>query len=76
MFGWRKEITNLECDIIALEGYLKGLNYRLNSLIKLSNSPDYRGDLTDEIKRVRLEIEENEIKLKELRLRLNPPSIR
>jgi hypothetical protein len=63
MFGWRKEITNLECDIIAVEGYLSGLNYRLNSLIKLSNSSDYRGDLTDEIKRVRLEIEENDLKL-------------
>jgi hypothetical protein len=67
MFGWRKEITNLECDIIALEGYLKGLNYRLNSLIKLSNSPDYRGDLTDEIKRVEEEIEKTNIKLVDLK---------
>lgn len=75
MFGWRKEISNLECDIIAVEGYLTGLNYRLNSLIKLSNSSDYRGDLTDEIERVRVEIEASEIKLNELRLRLNPPSI-
>jgi hypothetical protein len=75
MFGWRKEITNLECDIIAVEGYLSGLNYRLNSLIKLSNSPDYRGDLTDEIKRVRLEIEENDLKLKELKSRFDPSSI-
>ncbi len=75
MFGWRKEISNLECDIIAVEGYLSGLNYRLNSLIKLSNSPDYRGDLSDEIVRVRLEIEDSEIKLNELRLRLDPPSV-
>ncbi len=50
MFGWRKEISNLECDIIAVEGYLSGLNYRLKSLVNLSNNPDYRGDLTDEIK--------------------------
>ena len=75
MFGWRKEITNLECDIVSVKGYLEGLNYRLNSLVKVSNSSDYRGDLSDEIMRVRLEIEENENKLKELRLRLNPPSI-
>jgi hypothetical protein len=75
MFGWRKSISNLECDIIAVEGYLSGLNYRLNSLIKISNNPDYRGDLSDEIKRVQLEIEENEIKLSELRLRLDPSSI-
>jgi hypothetical protein len=75
MFGWRKSISNLECDIIAVEGYLSGLNYRLNSLVKISNSSDYRGNLTEEIKRVRLEIEENEIKLEELRLRLDPPSI-
>lgn len=75
MFGWRKSISNLECNIIAVEGYLSGLDYRLNSLVKISNSSDYRGNLTEEIKRVRLEIEESEMKLKELRLRLNPPSI-
>jgi len=75
MFGWRKSISNLECDIIAVEGYLSGLNYRLNSLVKISNSSDYRGNLIEEIKRVRLEIEESEMKLKELRLRLDPPSI-
>jgi hypothetical protein len=67
MFGWRKEISNLECDIIAVEGYLSGLNYRLNSLIKLSNSTDYRGDLTDEIKRVEEEIEKTNIKLVDLK---------
>ena len=72
MFGWRKSISNLECDIIAVEGYLSGLNYRLNSLIKI-NSDRYQ--LDDEIKRVQLEIEENEIKLSELRLRLDPSSI-
>lgn len=72
MFGFRKSITNLECDIIAVKGYLDGLNYRLNSLIKI-NSDRYQ--LDDEIMRVRLEIEENEIKLSELRLRLDPSSI-
>ena len=72
MFGWRKSISNLECDIIAVEGYLSGLNYRLNSLVKI-NSDRYQ--LDDEIKRVQLEIEENEIKLSELTLRLDPSSI-
>jgi hypothetical protein len=67
MFGWRKSISNLECDIIALEGYLSGLNYRLNSLVSLSNNPDYRGDLTDEIKRVEKEIEKTNIKLVDLK---------
>ena len=75
MFGFRKSITNLECDIVAVKGYLYGLNYRLNSLVRVSNSSDYRGDLSDEIKRVQLEIEENEIKLSELEIRLNPPTI-
>ena len=72
MFGWRKSISNLECDIIAVEGYLSGLNYHLNSLVKINSN---RYQLDDEIKRVQLEIEENEIKLSELRLRLDPSSI-
>jgi len=67
MFGWRKEITNLECDIIALKGYLEGLDYRLTSLIRINDNPDYRGDLSDEIKRVEEEIEKTNIKLTELK---------
>jgi hypothetical protein len=66
MFGWRRSISNLECDIIAVKGYLDGLNYRLNSLIKVSNRPDYRGDLSLEIKSVELEIEEYNKKIKQL----------
>ena len=73
MFGFRKSITNLECDIVAIKGYLYGLNYRLNSLTKINS--DGRYQLDDEIKRVQLEIEENEIKLSELESRLNPPTI-
>jgi hypothetical protein len=75
MFGWRKEISNLECDIIAVEGLLKGLKRTLKSLISINNRLDYRGDLTDEIKRVRLEMVENYIKLKELKSRFDPSSI-
>lgn len=74
MFGYRKEITNLECDIIAVEGYLYGLNYRLNSLIKINDS-NTRYQLEDEIERVCKEIEFKESELLELKSRLNPPTI-
>jgi hypothetical protein len=67
MFGFRRSITNEECEVVALEGLLEGLNYRLNSLINISNRPDNRSDLTEEIKRVKNEIEIKEIKLKEMR---------
>lgn len=75
MFGWRREISNLECDIVATKGLLTGLKRTLKSLISINNRPDYRGDLTDEIKRVRLEMVENYIKLNELKSRLDPSSI-
>jgi len=39
----------------------------LDSLINISNRPDNRIDLTEEIKRVKNEIEIKEIKLKEMR---------
>lgn len=67
MFGFRRSITNEECEVAALEGLLKGLNYRLNSLINISNRPDNRSNLTEEINRVKKEIEIKEIKLKEMR---------
>jgi hypothetical protein len=69
MFGWRKSITNLECEIISVEGYLSGLNNRLISLINISNDPDYKGNLSDEIKRVESEIKEMKLKLKKLILK-------
>jgi hypothetical protein len=67
MFGFRRSITNEECEIVSLEGSLEGLNYYLSGLIKVSNRPDNRSNLTDEIKRVKNEIEIKEIKLKEMR---------
>ena len=63
MFGYRKEITNEECDIVAIKGLLDGLNYRYMSLVKISKDPSYRGDLTEEIKRVEVEIKINKQKL-------------
>jgi hypothetical protein len=67
MFGFRRSITNEECEVSELKGSLEGLNYRLDSLINISNRPDNRSDLTEEIKRVKKEIEIKEIKLKEMR---------
>lgn len=67
MFGFRRSITNEECEIISLSGSLEGLNYYLSAIIKVSNRPDNRSDLTEEINRVKKEIEIKEIKLKEMR---------
>ena len=63
MFGYRKEITNEECDIVAIKGLLDGLNYRYMSLVKISKDPTYRGDLSEEIKKVEVEININKQKL-------------
>jgi len=66
MFGFRRSITNEECEVVALEGSLKGLNHRLNSLIKINES-DSRYELDSEIEIVKEEIKLKEIKLKEMR---------
>ena len=66
MFGFRRSITNEECEVVELEGLLKGLNYRLNSLIKINES-DSRYELDGEIESVKEEIKLKEIKLKEMR---------
>jgi hypothetical protein len=63
MFGYRKEITNKECDIAQIKGLLTGLTHRYNSLVKISEDPEYRGDLTEELERVMGEIKLNEEKL-------------
>ena len=67
MFGFRRSITNEECELSGLKGKLEGLNYRLNSLVRITEKPDNRSDLTEEINRVKKEIEIKEIKLKEMR---------
>ncbi len=66
MFGFRRSITNEECEVVALEGLLEGLNNHLNALIRINKS-DSRYELDSEVKRVENEIKENEIKLKEMR---------
>ena len=56
-------ITNEECEKIAIEGKIKGLtDYYLN-LSKISKDPSYRGDLSEELKRVETEIKINNQKL-------------
>jgi hypothetical protein len=71
MFGFRRSITNEECEVAKLKGSLDGLNYRLNALIKVSNRPDNRSDLTEEIKIAETEIEKTELKLKEMKALVN-----
>ena len=63
MFGFRKETTNEECEIIAIKGKLDGLNSYYLSLSKISKDPTYRGDLTEELERVETEIKINKQKL-------------
>jgi hypothetical protein len=63
MFGFRKMTTNEECEIIAAKGKLEGLNNYYLSLVKISKDPTYRGDLTEELKRVETEININKQKL-------------
>jgi hypothetical protein len=59
----KREITNKECDIIAIKGLLIGLTRTDDSLVKVSKDPEYRGDLTEELERVMGEIKLNEEKL-------------
>lgn len=63
MFGFRKSTTNEECEIIAIKGRLEGLNNYYLNLIKISKDPSYRGNLSEELKRVETEIKINNQKL-------------
>jgi hypothetical protein len=56
-------ITNEECEKIAIKGKLDGLNNHYISLVRISKDPSYRGDLTEELKRVETEININKQKL-------------
>jgi hypothetical protein len=56
MFGFRKTVTNEECEIIAMKGKLQGLTKYHEDLIKITEKPDNRSDLSEEIKRVKNEI--------------------
>jgi len=56
-------VTNEECEKIFIKGLLDGLNNYYLSLVKISKDPTYRGDLTEELKRVETEIQINNQKL-------------
>jgi hypothetical protein len=56
-------ITNEECEKISIKGKLSGLNNYYLSLVRISKDTTYRGDLTDELKRVETEININKQKL-------------
>lgn len=56
-------ITNEECEKISIKGKLSGLNNYYLSLVRISKDPLYRGDLTEELKRVETEININKQKL-------------
>lgn len=56
-------ITNKEAEILALKGRLDGLTEYYSKVLKISMSPDYRGDLSDELKRLKEEIAEVKNKL-------------
>jgi hypothetical protein len=63
MFGFKKSITNEECEITSIKGRLQGLNQYYLSLSKISKDPSYRGNLSEELERVETEININKQKL-------------
>ena len=56
-------ITKEECERISVKSKLDGLNNHYISLVRISKDPSYRGDLTEELKRVETEININNQKL-------------
>ena len=59
-------VTNKECEKIGIEGKLEGLTEYYINLSKISKDPSYRGNLSEELKRVETEIKINNQKLVEL----------
>lgn len=60
--------TNNDCEIIGLEGRLQGLRKYLGDLMNIRANPMYKGDLSEEIDRVKGDIKESEIKLDKCRI--------
>ena len=46
-------ISNTDAEIAALKGKLEGLTEYYSKVLKISMKPDYRGDLVNELKRLR-----------------------
>jgi hypothetical protein len=59
-------ISNEYVEKIRLSSLLEGLNRHLDFISKYNTNPEYRGDLTDEIIRVKSEINNTETKLNSL----------
>lgn len=59
--------TNKDTEIVALNGRLEGLKHYFNSLLKINENPNYKSNLTEEIRRVNKEIFETQIKLDTLK---------
>ena len=49
-------MTNKECEKIRLDALLGSVEKYLNFMVELSKKPDYRGDLSEEIKRLTEEV--------------------
>lgn len=59
----KREITNKECEVAYIKGLLLGMYRTYTGLLDISKDPEYRGDLTEELKRIMEEIKLNEEKL-------------
>lgn len=62
------QYSNNDCEIIGLEGRLQGLRKYLGDLMNIRANPMYKGDLSEEIDRVKGDIKKTEIKLDECRI--------
>lgn len=59
-------MTNKEVEKIRLEALLGSVEKYLNFMVEFSKKPDYRGDLSGEIKRLKEESESIKDRLMEL----------
>lgn len=62
-----KSFTNEDVEEIALNGKLQGLRSYLEHLLVIRANPMYKGNLSEEIDRVTVEIKETELKKDKLR---------
>ena len=63
--------VNTKCEIVAREGRLEGLRTYLNNLMKISQNPLYKGDLSDEMDRVKADIKKTEQELDDIKISID-----
>jgi hypothetical protein len=63
--------VNTKCEIVAREGKLEGLRTYLNNLMKINQNPLYRGDLSDEMDRVKDDIKKTEKELDDIKISID-----